>query len=411
MKAAALIEAGYGMAKRDNLWARVHKPLTALAAAGVAALYFRGAGLIMAGAFLIYRMVAPLIRQQKASRERKRLRREAIQWLEELTMALKAGKSLATATMDLAFRLTANPADWGDDKTSECWKRCLGMLHLHYPVGQVFRELAERLALPELKSLASLIGSAVKTGANLPYVFIRSAAGMREQLESREALESSLAARRMEGYMLAAAPAVYTAFLRLVTPSYMAPLYTGAGRVVAAVIFGLQLVGCRMFFYLLLREEADPPELALAGFQEEIALQIQAGLNLPEAWQRAAYSLAEETDKLDAKGGSEVADRLAYVARQSAMGTPFGKALEFLTPEKGGVTELKRLADLLRQNYQSGGGVLSELLSIEARETRQRCLFNRQAGDARRGTLLLFPMVLLLLSALVLTAAPALLSI
>ena len=405
-------KAGRGPAGRETLGAGALRLLSALAAAGAAALYFRSFALILAGAALVYRMIVPLILKQREGRARTRLRRDMILWLEELSMGLKAGKSLATATRDLAARLTAGAAGGRGDRAAEGWRRCLGMIHLHYPIGQVYRELAGRLALPEMLALASLIGSAVKTGANLPYVFIRSATGMREQLESREALESALAARRLEGYLLAAAPALYTACLRLATPAYMAPLYSGGGRYIAMAVFGLQLAGCRMFFHLLIREGEDPPELVLAGFQEELALQLQAGLSLPEAWQQAAGSMADGgAAGSGGKGEAGLAGSLAHVAGQAAVGTPFGKALECLLTEKGGAPGLRRLAELIRQNYQSGGGALSELLSLEAKEARQRCLLDRQAGDAKRGTLLLFPMVLLLLSALVLTAAPALMSI
>ena len=388
-----------------------YRPLAALAALAVAALYFRSLILVAGGALLIYRLLTPLIMRQGDSRLKKRRRQDMILWLEELTMALKGGKSLSSATADLASGLPVKSAGRQDDTATESWRRCLGMLHLHYSIEQVYRELAAKLDLPEMKALASLIGSAVKSGANLPHVFLRSAAGLREQLESREIMESSLASRRLEGYMLAAAPAVYTAFLRLTSPAYMEPLYTSEGRIMAIVVFSLQLAGCYSFFRLLIREEEDPPELVLAGFQEEIALHLQAGLSLPEAWQQAAGNLPDTGAEKNNKGGDGIGARLAYVAGQSAMGTPFGKALEYLTPEKGGMMGLGRLAELLRQNYQSGGGALADLLSLEAREARQRCLLNRQARDAKRGTLLLFPMVLLLLSALALTAAPALLSI
>ena len=102
---------------------------------------------------------------------------------------------------------------------------------------------------------------------------------------------------------------------------------------------------------------------------------------------------------------------LMHVAGQLAMGVPFGKALEIMQSRKGGDPGLKRLADLLAQNYSLGGGHMGTLLMLEAKEIRQRCLMGRQGRDSKRQTILLFPMILLLLSALILTAAPAMLSI
>ena len=72
---------------------------------------------------------------------------------------------------------------------------------------------------------------------------------------------------------------------------------------------------------------------------------------------------------------------------------------------------MSRLADLLRQNYHYGGDSMARLLRMEARDIRQRCAFSRQAKDSKRQTELLFPMILLLVSALILTAAPAMLSV
>lgn len=382
---------------------------TGAAALGVSALYFRSLILLAGGAALLYKMAMPLVIKHKESRHAKKRRKDTLVWLGELTMALQAGKSLATATEDMALRLTDNRERGMDAEVREGWLYCRGLIQLRYPIGTVYRELARRLALPELHSLAALIASAVDTGANLPRVFIRSAEGMREQIESVEAMEASLASRRMEGCLLTAAPALYTAFLCLVTPDYMAPLYMGNGWLPALLVFGLQIGGGAAFFRMMAREEDGRAGLALAGFQEEIALHLQAGLSLPEAWQRAAYSRMEGQGA--AGRDNDFQRLLALVARQLAMGMPFGKAMTLLLQEKGGEGEISRLAAFLRQNYQMGSGSLAPLLATEAKEARQRNLMQRKAREGRRETILLFPMILLLLSALVLTAAPALLSV
>ncbi|MCL1849656.1 MAG: type II secretion system F family protein [Clostridiales bacterium] len=391
----------------------------ALASVGIAVLYFRQFVLIMGAAAVVYMLVLPIVGLREESRARRKLRKDALLWLEELTIALKAGKSLTTATRDLAMEM--------DEGEGGAWRHCLGLIHLHYPIELVYRALADRIGLPEWRSLSALVGSAMDTGANLPRVFIRSAEGLREQLESVEALESALASRRMEGCLLAASPAVYTAFLRFAAPDYMAPLYVGSGWVAALVVFALQLSGSALFFRMLIREESTGADRGLASFQEEMAMHIQAGLSLPEAWQRAVGSGMTEgrtmgAEERNTKGAgaketgahgtdAEMWERLGYVSRQLAMGVPFARAVSMLTGRNGGTSELRRMAEMLEQNYQLGGNALATLLQTEAREARQRRLMNRRAKDAKRETVLLFPMLLLLLSALILTAAPALLSV
>ena len=412
---------------RDDMPGARAKILVAVVSLCVAALYFKNALLVCACAALIYVLAMPLVREQIASIDRKRIRNEALLWLEELTISLKAGKSLSEATKALAYkvthsrreiaagRLTLLLSGASHDKARQSWRYCLGLLRLGYPISNVYQELAHSLDLAEFKSLAGVIGSAVQTGANLPYIFTRAAECLREQLNSAALLEASLASRRLEGCLLAAAPAAYTAFLRFTTPDYMAPLYTGKGWVLAALVFALQLGGSLAFFRALSRERAGGARRDLAGFQEDIALHIEAGLSLPEAWRRAALGRVSESGVSESGGANAQAagfqDRLALVSGLLAVGLPFSAALEKISADKGGEEGLCRLAELLRQNYSLGGGAMVSLLRLEAGEIRQRDVFERQASDAKRQTIVLFPMILLLLSALVLTAAPAMLSV
>jgi hypothetical protein len=69
------------------------------------------------------------------------------------------------------------------------------------------------------------------------------------------------------------------------------------------------------------------------------------------------------------------------------------------------------MIELIRKSYQMGGDSLAAVLSLEAKQTRKRALLLCQAQGSRLQTWTLFPMVLLLISVLLITAAPALLSI
>jgi len=332
-------------------------------------------------------------------------------------MSVKAGRSLTTATKELAARLTAQEGKSAENKeVFDCWKHCLGLINLKYPTRIIYQELSARLRIAELNTLAAILESAIKTGASLPQVFMQSATGLREQLELKETLESALASRRTEGMLLGLAPPAYIVLLKLFTPSYMAPLYTGAGLLAAAVAFGLHMGGCVLFFKLLLREETERPDMVLAGFQEELSLQLRAGLSLPEAWLQAQKSQAADCGKTPTNdlGQDSIRGALAYVARQLAAGVPFGKALDDMLAKirKGEVveTDLKRMLELMRQSYQMGGDSLGTMMSLEARQTRSRALHQSQAQGNKLQTWTLFPMIMLLVSVLLLTAAPALLS-
>lgn len=383
----------------------------ALAALAAAALYFRIKALLLAAAALVYRLILPLLMKHRASLQGRQLRKEAVLWLEELTLGLKAGKALAVATRDLGHRILASRGKAiGDGQAAAAWRQCLSLLELNYPVELAYKELSLGLNIAEFRALAAVLASAVKTGASLSQVFIQCTAAIREQLEGWEVLEARLAARRLEGCLLAAAPAVYMAFLRLVTPAYMEPLYSGMGQVITTVVFGLQIAGSFLFFHLLLCEEGPAVELILADFQEEMALQLSAGLSLPEAWQQAVHSRRSATGLEGAeKKAGNIDSLLLSVTGQMAVGVPFAAALERAKFREG--TELRRLIELLLQNYDLGSSSLAAMLRLEAKESRQRCLLGQKARESRRETWLLFPMVLLLVSSLLLTAAPALLSL
>ncbi|MCL2166002.1 MAG: hypothetical protein FWH49_01750 [Clostridiales bacterium] len=89
---------------------KVTRLCVAAAALAVSLLYFGHIVLIAGGTVLIYRMILPLITGHNESRKRRRLRKEALDWMEGLTMDLKAGKGLSQATMELAAGFPAGKA-------------------------------------------------------------------------------------------------------------------------------------------------------------------------------------------------------------------------------------------------------------------------------------------------------------
>jgi Flp pilus assembly protein TadB len=442
----------------------------------LARLYFRQGLLTLAAALLILGVTEPLLESVRLDSARSRRRRAMTGWLEELAMGLRAGLSLPAVTGDLADRILQNG---GRDKPLlAAWRDCRGRLALGYPIGRIYQDLALAVELPEMRFLAAVLNSAVQTGVSLTTVLLKSAASLREQIEVKESLAAYLSARRLEGSLLAAAPAVFTGVLRLTAPAYMAPLFEGPGRVIMLIVFGLQLLGAGGFFRLLLGESWEGEKLALADFQEGIALQMQAGLNLPAAWQQAANcqiaALAgaekeairgkrlgqkekakgaggerrekrerserserserrekrekgERGDKGDKgekraaggilgtgakreKGAKNLALSLALIQRQLAFGASFTGMLSAL-PTMEGAGDLAGLAALIRQNHRLGGAALAAALQQAATEERRRYVRERKARGGRQEIWLLFPMIVLLISALLLTAGPALLSL
>ena len=306
-----------------------------------------------------------------------------------------------------------------DKEFTDAWRDIALQINMNRAIGMAYQQLAQRLSMTQAINLAGILEVGLKTGADLVAITELGGEQLQAQLDFEEKRAASQAARRLEGCILLAAPLLLTFLLSGTLSEYMLPLYQGAGCWLMFLIFLLQMLGGLIFWFLIAKDETGEKVIELATFMECLVLLLQAGLTLPSAWQQAAL-MQEKAQALKTRsltdyryGQKNDPSFVRSVQKANAVlkfNGSFSAALEQL--KAGNCDEdVLCFVELLQQNFRKGGGTLAKMLSRESARMRQSqgLLIERQGG--RREIWLLFPLVFMLLSSLLLTAAPAILSL
>lgn len=146
-----------------------------------------------------------------------------------------------------------------------------------------------------------------------------------------------------------------------------------------------------------LRKRTRSIQMELPDFINKLALLINAGLNLRKAWQKIAS---------EAKKTTPLYKELELVAEDLALGRSEPAAFENFA-KRCGIPEVTRLVTVIVQNIRRGNSDMVSVLRISANECWQmRKNAARRLGE-EASTKLLFPLVLMLMAVLIISAAPA----
>lgn len=116
----------------------------------------------------------------------------------------------------------------------------------HKKVEALLAELADRSDVKEIMEFSNMIGIAKRYGGNIPYLIRQlSAQRMREERVETE-IQTAIAAKRLEGYIMLLVPFGIVLFLKITNPSYVQILYnTIAGRIcMTAALTGIGICAC-----------------------------------------------------------------------------------------------------------------------------------------------------------------------
>lgn len=367
----------------------------------VCGLYFASGPWRLAGIATVCPLFYFILRQYQLKRQRCCLRRETADWLLTLMMAAEAGSSVYQALEELSRQLAG-----GKGAAAGAWLRLRNGLALQLPVPLVFARLAAELDSPDLQSLGLALEASMESGTDMIEVFRQGAADIRQSLSAEDEIWAYLAQRRLEGTVMSLAPFLFVALLRLLARSYMAPLFNGRGAVLMYFILFLQTAGGYCFFRLLDTRKDGARFLSRAVFQRDLALGLKAGLIPERAW-RLALGLYRKKSGRPGLAADSFGRDIGAVSRGIDLGLSFDQALKQAALDGDAV----RLAETLRENCRYGSGRLREILRAGAAEGSERILLEIKSGGARKETWLLFPMIIMLISALCVTGGPALLEL
>lgn len=362
-------------------------------------------------------IVAPLIfgfcHNFDQQRRKQRLNIYLRQSLDLLAFFLRVGKSLSEATICVAKE---QHRIGFDSQYNAAWQESTMLISLNHPIGRVYERLAQQLANEQAYTLAGILETGMKTGANLVRIAEETGLRLQAQLDHEDTRAARLAARRLEGCILLAAPLILTMILSGTLEDYMAPLFAGRGCIIMWLILLIQLGGGQWLLRLLNQAKEQDDANEVANYMDSLALLLQAGLTLPAAWQQAAamQKKVRQAKSVINKGAGKGDDDAFFRCVQQVSGAlafngAFAAALEIMLQDCN--HKQADLAVLLQQNIRKGGDHLAYLLMQEAAQIRKREAQRQVVREGRKEILLLFPLVLMLLSSLLLTAAPAVISL
>jgi|HigsolmetaAR203D_1030402.scaffolds.fasta_scaffold00122_48 tight adherence protein B len=164
------------------------------------------------------------------------------QLLHSLSSSLNAGRSLEGALADAARDMIA------------LYPEPRAMIHLELrriaqkldngiPVDQAMDDFGQRSGIEDVRHFAEVLAICKRQGGNAAEVARQAAHLIHEKLDMQRSIQAMTAQKRWEARMLAVSPFAIVAFLSAASADYMAPLFTGGGRLIMLAAL-LVLCGC-----------------------------------------------------------------------------------------------------------------------------------------------------------------------
>jgi tight adherence protein B len=182
-------------------------------------------------------LATPLVALQIVARRRTAaFDRQLPDVLATIASTLRAGHGLRPALRGIADD-AAPPA-------SEEFARVLGEERLGRPLDEALAAMCERIGSEDLEYVATAVNVQSQTGGSLAGLFDTLAETVRERQRHARKLKALTALGRMSAITLVALPIGLGGLMTLISPSYMAPLYTkSGGQILIAVCLTSMAIG------------------------------------------------------------------------------------------------------------------------------------------------------------------------
>jgi tight adherence protein B len=156
--------------------------------------------------------------------------------LATIASTLRAGHGLRPALRGIA--------DDAAEPASEEFARVLGEERLGRPLDEALAAMCERIGSDDMEYVATAVKVQSQTGGSLAGLFDTLAETVRERQRHARKLKALTGLGRMSAIALVTMPIALALLMTLLSPSYMAPLYTkSAGQIIIAVCLTSMAVG------------------------------------------------------------------------------------------------------------------------------------------------------------------------
>ncbi|WP_199614572.1 type II secretion system F family protein [Paenibacillus alkalitolerans] len=153
------------------------------------------------------------------------------QALQSISSSLHAGKSMEnamrTAAADLRLMYSQHLPYFAVEL-----ERINRMVEHGIPLEQALDDLARRLNIPDVSDWVDVFRTCKRTGGDLLAVMRHTSRAISEKMDLERELAVLIAGKRFEANVLTVVPFLLLAALRFGSPDYMAPLYSGMGRII-----------------------------------------------------------------------------------------------------------------------------------------------------------------------------------
>jgi tight adherence protein B len=171
-----------------------------------------------------------------AQRRTKAFDRQLPDVLATIASTLRAGHGLRTALRAIADDSAA--------PSSEEFSRVLGEERLGRPLHEAIAAMCERIGSPDLEYVATAVNVQSQTGGSLAGLFDTLSETVRERQRHARKVKALTSLGRMSAVVLVGMPIALGALMTLLSPQYMAPLYTtSTGHVLIGVCLTSMAIG------------------------------------------------------------------------------------------------------------------------------------------------------------------------
>ena len=163
--------------------------------------------------------------------------------LYSLSSAVTTGRSLGQA-IEESIKFWQGTYDENDYIIKELKLMSKKMKESNISDIDAFRDFAERSDLEDIRDFMMICKTCKATGADFKAAIDRGSEIIENKINIERELKSITAQKKFEGKIVALAPMVIILAIKLLSPSYMIPLYeTGAGKIVSTISLALAASG------------------------------------------------------------------------------------------------------------------------------------------------------------------------
>ena len=200
--------------------------------------------IIVAGLFALLSLKFPSIQTKTLiSRRRRDLTLQFKDALYSLSSAVGAGNSVERAIPIVLEDMERQYVDPDTYIIQELTLIC-SKLSLNQNIEDLFRDLAERSGIEDIRTFANIFEISKLTGGNIMQIILHTSNIITQKIETSNEIETLLAEKKMEQKVMIVMPIGLTALLTATTGDFMAPLFQRfAGRAVCTLALGLIIAG------------------------------------------------------------------------------------------------------------------------------------------------------------------------